>query len=314
MSSTVLPAALTTAAIARPVTIGGVEFVATRIFVPRMERAQIESGLLFNNGYSYGYELLANNPNQTITFGGDSVGVGQDIQVVLDADFTGVPGPLTYEINWAGMFLRNPADLVELWSSYINELTISSGASDYGSTMTERVIVNFADNDGDQGIFAGVFPATTDRYWQITVDDGGTLGAQCSMLWVGTYFDIAVRCDYGYTETDGFNVAQIDVGGGRTLSRLGVSSPRRRIIRNYGALTGEQLAIIRGAFNAAYGSHVPVIVVDYEDSPNLEPRCGRIMRFAQENLSERRVECPEERWALQLAFEELAIIPFGRSY
>ena len=280
----------------------------TRIYVPRIEHAKIESGALFANS-GYGYEMLGYNPNTYALLLASSVA----LRIKLEADDSATSVIWgTDAINFAGIYMRYPYDMVAGNSTVV---IASTPYSNYTS-LTTRSTVNCNQNTEDQPLAFATFATTTDKYWQLTINRSSAANCQIAMVFIGTYFDLTRSPDFNDTDESGFDVQQTDLGMGRVLSRLGISSARRVFLRSYNKMTDAELAILRKAHTAAYGPHAPIVLVDARDSASFDAKNGRLMRFMNPRISPRRIIALADgtRWDVDVGFEELAQLPFGRSY
>lgn len=265
---------------------------ATRLFVPRMSLADPNT----NPAYApnEGREAVDYNPDNAVVSASLSYH-----QFIWDIDPFSGSGAARFSCNWAGMFVTRPS----VFADTGKQMHVRTADNPTYTSETLRAVKGFGDNTTEQPILIGTFAATTDRYWMLELQQGGSLFLRMGLWFAGTYFDIEARWNNDTPDTTGFFNRTQEIGGGRHYSRSGTSGGVKRWVRRFEDISGVDMQALRDAHALAHGSHVPFIMSDNPDNAAE----GYLVRFDESadrsGLGEIRIA--SDLWAVDVPLVEL---------
>jgi hypothetical protein len=274
-----------------------------RLYIPRIEFAKVDSGAIWASG-AYGYELLDYNPNSYATAASNTVSP----IIRLDADLGGDSVQyVTWNVNFAGLYMANMDEL----AGDSGNVQLQCSTSPAWGSPTNVASRSFTANYAYQPLMVVQFASMYQRYWRAVVTTSAPI-PKVAMWLIGTYFDLSVRWDFGETDSTRFFVERQELTSGRILTRLQSSQGAKLAARTFDLLGTADLAALRNAHQAAYGSHVPFLYCDEDMSSGFNTGLAKLVRFTSDSLGE--VQVAAGLWKVSVGIEEVMQLTQGRAY
>ncbi len=239
-----------------------------------------------------GWELLDNNPDNSIT----SSGVAPEIRINMGE--TGYPGR-----DFAGVWFPDgvPAS---------GTLDVKGGTvSDYSSpTILVAITLSAIGSGKPMAVRSFSFGLDVNRQYYQFVFASLPSTTAFGLAFVGKKREIEAQWNWGAVSTQREVNVSATTPSGRVLSRNMVSVGQRIISRRWEFIDATDALAIRNAFADARGSHVPFIITDGTD----DPEDGYLVRFADDQLDE--VEVANGLWNVQINLIEVPYITPGEVF